>query len=124
MIRKITNSIFTISVISMMFFMSSCNTNPKIELKPYPQTAKDSIVDNYFGTEVADPYRWLEDDKSEATAAWVKSENEVTFDYLSQIPYREALRERLSEIWNYRKTGQPTKHGDYYYLFTARGGLK
>ena len=65
---------------------------------------------------VAGPYRWLEDDNSAETAAWVAAENEVTFDYLSQIPYRPAIDERLTELWNYEKIGAPTKVGDRYFF--------
>lgn len=72
------------------------------------------MVDNYFGVEVPDPYRWLEDDNSEATAAWVAAENAVTEDYLAQIPFRGAIRERLTELWNYPKEGAPAN--------TATGG--
>jgi len=77
----------------------------------YPVTKKGTVVDRYFGVEVADPYRWLEDDRSEETGVWVKSENKVTFDYLSKIPYREALKSRLAELWNYEKIGPPFKEG-------------
>lgn len=69
----------------------------------YPQTRKDDTVDTYFGDQVADPYRWLEDDMSDETAAWVKAENAVTFGYLDQIPYRDALKDKLTDIWNYEK---------------------
>jgi prolyl oligopeptidase len=70
----------------------------------------------YFGTEVSDPYRWLEDDTSAATAAWVEARNKVTFDYLSRIPYRKKLQERLTELTNYEKIGIPfKKHGKYYF---------
>ena len=99
----------------------SCNEK-KIETKPYPETRKDlSVKDNYFGTAVADPYRWLEDDRSEETAAWVKAQNEVTSDYLSQIPYRDAIKERLLELYDYPKYGAPSKKGDYYFFFKNDG---
>ena len=73
----------------------------------YPKTKKGETVDIYFGTNVADPYRWLEDDKSAETAAWVKAQNEVTYDYLSKIPFREALKSRMEKLWNYEKIGAP-----------------
>ncbi len=94
-----------------------------IKVKEYPATERGDVVDNYFGTEVADPYRWLEDDASEATAAWVKAQNEVTFDYLDQIPYRDQIKARLTELWNYAKQSAPTKHGDYYY-YSYNDGLQ
>ncbi|TWX63792.1 S9 family peptidase [Colwellia demingiae] len=87
----------------------------------YPVTAKGDVVDNFFGTDVADPYRWLEDDRSEETGAWVKAENKVTFDYLSQIPYRGQLKSRLAELWNYEKVGAPFKEGDYSYFYKNDG---
>lgn len=99
----------------------SCNNVMKIKHLPYPATERTDVVDNYFGVEVADPYRWLEDDNSEATAAWVAAENAVTQDYLQQIPFRTAIKERLTELWNYPKEGAPTKHGDYYYYYNNDG---
>ncbi len=87
----------------------------------YPTTQKGSVVDNYFGTDIADPYRWLEDDRSEETAAWVKAENKVTFKYLSKIPYREQLKSRLAELWNYEKIGAPFKKGDYTFFYKNDG---
>lgn len=82
----------------------------------YPETAKVDTVDVYFDTQVPDPYRWLENDTSAATAAWVAAENKVTNDYLSQIPFREKLLKRLTELANYEKIGTPfKKHGKYYF---------
>ncbi|WBX73665.1 prolyl oligopeptidase family serine peptidase [Tenacibaculum pacificus] len=87
----------------------------------YPKTTKKPIVDDYFGTKITDNYRWLEDDKSSETENWVKAENEVTFNYLSKIPYREQLKDRLSELWNYEKLGTPFKEGDYTYFYKNDG---
>ena len=87
----------------------------------YPKTTKQPVVDEYFGTKVTDNYRWLEDDRSTETEAWVKEENKVTFDYLSKIPYREQLKERLSELWNYEKVGTPFKEGDFTYFYKNNG---
>ena len=97
------------------------NTTQKTISIIYPESKKGSVVDNYFGTDVADPYRWLEDDRSEETGAWVAAENKVTFDYLAQIPYREQLKTRLSELWNYEKVGAPFKEGDYTYFYKNDG---
>ena len=82
-----------------------------------PATRKDNTVDNYFGTEVADPYRWLEDDASDETAAWVEAQNKVTSHYLGCIPFRGKLLQRLTEVSNYEKVGTPTrrKNGKWYY---------
>ena len=87
----------------------------------YPETVREGVVDNYHGTEIADPYRWLEDDNSERTAAWVKAQNEVTFGYLNSLPQREAIRERLTELWNYPTQGAPAKRGEWYYISRNSG---
>jgi prolyl oligopeptidase len=87
----------------------------------YPQTKKGETVDLYFDTKVNDPYRWLEDDKSAETAAWVKSENEVTYDYLSKIPFRAVLKDRLQKLWNYEKIGSPSTEGNFSYFFKNNG---
>src|SRR5688572_22393804 len=78
----------------------------------YPETKKMNIKDDYHGTMVADPYRWLEDDNSQETKAWVKSQNEVTNSYLSAIPYRNEVKKRFEELWNYKKYTAPYKHGE------------
>ena len=75
-----------------------------------PVTREDDTVDVYFGTEVADPYRWLEDDNSAETAEWVKAQNKVTDHYLKGIPFRGKVLERLKEVSNYEKIGIPTRH--------------
>lgn len=87
----------------------------------YPETKKVDTVTNYFGTDVKDPYRWLEDDRSTDTEAWVKSQNEVTYGYLDNIPYRQELKDRLSKLWNYEKVGAPFKEGDYTYFYKNDG---
>ena len=89
----------------------------------YPKTMKDGTVDDYFGTKVADPYRWLENDTSQQTAAWVEAENEVTNAYLQKIPFRKKLLNRLKEVANYEKIGMPfKKHGKWY--FSKNDGLQ
>ena len=98
-----------------------CNQQPKqperYSVKAYPETRKDTtVVDDYFGTKVADPYRWLENDTSAETADWVKAQTEVTNDYLSHIPFRNALKDRLTEFVNYERYSMPSKkHGRYIY---------
>ncbi len=115
------------SKLAMMFAFTltwclmSCNNTMKINMLPYPETHCDSVVDNYFGVSVADPYRWLEDDRSEATAQWVAAQNRVTFDYLHQIPYRDAVRERLTQLWNYPKVGVPQRVGEWWLTFRNDG---
>lgn len=87
----------------------------------YPQTKKVDTVDTYFGIEVKDPYRWLEDDRSQETADWVAAENELTFAYLNKIPFRETLKNRLSDLWNYEKVGAPFHEGNYTYFYKNDG---
>ena len=90
---------------------------------PYPATRQVDTVTTYFGTKVADPYRWLENDQAPDTKAWVQAENQVTQDYLGKIPYREAIRTRLTKLWNYEKYSSPTKEGKYTY-FSKNTGLQ
>ena len=89
----------------------------------YPKTTKKPVIDTLFGTAVTDNYRWLEDDRSTETEDWVKAENGVTFEYLNKIPYREQLKDRLTELWNYEKIGTPYKEGAYTY-FSKNDGLQ
>ncbi len=87
----------------------------------YPPARKSDVVDDYHGTKVADPYRWLEDVDSPETRAWVEAENRVTFAYLEQIPERERIRRRLTELWDYPKYGAPFKKGGRYFFFRNSG---
>ena len=87
----------------------------------YPETKKVSHTDTYFGTQVADPYRWLEDDKSVETENWVKSENEVTYNFLSKISYRENLKARMTTLWNYEKISAPFQEGEFSYFYKNNG---
>jgi len=87
----------------------------------YPETKKVDVTDDYHGTIIADPYRWLEDDKSEETAAWVEAQNKVTFEYLEQIPFREDIKNRLTQIWDYPKYSVTFKKGDRYFYFKNDG---
>ncbi len=102
----------------------SCNTEKKAPSEmalSYPETKQVDTVTTYFGTDVKDPYRWLEDDMSDETAAWVESQNKVTFGYLDQIPYRKSLKDRLEKLWNYEKLGRPFKEGEYTYFYKNDG---
>ncbi len=87
----------------------------------YPETRKSDQKDVFFGKEVADPYRWLEDDLSEETKDWVRRQNEVTYAYLEQIPFRESIRQRLETLWNYEKYSAPFQEGNYTYYFKNDG---
>lgn len=106
-----------------LLLMVACQKTQQSEVVKitYPETKKVDSVDVYFGTEVKDPYRWLEDDRSEETANWVKAQNEVTFGYLAQIPYRETIKKRLEKLWNYEKIGAPFKEGEYTYYYKNDG---
>ncbi|HRX82130.1 MAG TPA: S9 family peptidase, partial [Pirellulaceae bacterium] len=89
----------------------------------YPRTRRSDHVDQYHGTSVPDPYRWLEDPDSDETKAWVEAENKVTFAYLESIPEREAIKERLTKLWNYERFGLPTKRGRRYF-YSRNDGLQ
>ena len=104
----------------ILLIMSSCKEE---QIAKYPETRKGEVVDTYFNKHVPDPYRWLEDDRSEETAEWVKTQNVSTYEYLDQIPYRNELKERLEKIWNYEKIGAPFKEGKYTY-YSKNDGLQ
>jgi len=89
----------------------------------YPETKKVDVVEDYFGTKVPDPYRWLEDNESPEVAAWVEAQNKVTFAYLDQIPYRAAIKNRLMKLYNYPKFGAPTRRGEWF-IFSKNDGLQ
>ncbi len=93
---------------------------PSIDVT-YPETKKSDHVDEYWGEKVADPFRWLEDDYSEETKAWVEAQNKVTFGYLEQIPFREAIRQRLEQVWNYERISAPNTFGEYQYYYRNDG---
>ncbi|MAH81996.1 MAG: S9 family peptidase [Flavobacteriaceae bacterium] len=87
----------------------------------YPKTKKINVISNYFDSEIIDPYRWLEDDRSDETERWVKKQNEVTFKYLNKIPYKNKLKERLEKLWNYEKVSAPFEEGEYTYFYKNDG---
>lgn len=99
-------------IVAMTVLISSCNSSRY----NYPETKKVDTIDHYFGTDVPDPYRWLEDDNAPEVKEWVEAQNEVTFSYLNQIPFREKVEERLKEIWNYPKVGVPFEKGGYFFI--------
>ncbi|MFN6062729.1 MAG: prolyl oligopeptidase family serine peptidase [Bacteroidota bacterium] len=115
----------------LLFFVTlglvalSCNKTDKMPLPlmkvNYPETKTIDHTDNYFDSIVPDPYRWLEDDRSTETGEWVKSQNDVSFDYLNKIPFRGAIRERLAKLWDYEKYSAPFKEGDYTYFYKNDG---
>jgi prolyl oligopeptidase len=107
------------SLFSIMNFFSAAQTSPLT----YPQLRRGDQVDDYHGTKVADPYRWLEDTDSAETHAWVEAENKITFAYLDQIPYRQPIRDRLTKLWNYERFSTPSQFGGRYF-FQHNTGLQ
>jgi len=110
--------IFALIVVTTFIFLSSCQQQAQIQ---YPVTKKGDVVDDYFGTKVADPYRWLEDENSPEVKKWVEEENKVTFAYLEKIPYREKLRQRIREVYNYPRYSSPFRAGEYYFFYKNDG---
>ena len=115
-----------ILIVSLVAGLTACQNEAdsdknKMTKLDYPDTKKVEQTDTYFGEEIKDPYRWLEDDRSEETGNWVKAQNKVTNSYLDQIPYRDSLEKQLSDIWNYEKIGAPFKRGDYTYFYKNDG---
>lgn len=111
------------SLLCLIILTLACTNENHFKPIPveYPITQKSDHVDSYWGEEIADPYRWLEDDYAENTKEWVIAQNKVTFDYLNKIPFREAIRERLERVWNYEKEGAPFFYGDWTYYFKNDG---
>ncbi len=108
---------------AVSLILASCTTQ-KTAMKStfkYPETKKVEHADEYFGTKVSDPYRWLEDDRAEDTKDWVQRQVAFTNDYLAKIPFRDEIRTQLKDIWNYEKIGAPFKEGDYTYFYKNDG---
>jgi len=105
-----------------LLLLSACSGRSGMKLN-YPVTRTGNVVDTIFGKPVADPYRWLEDDRSAETAEWVKEQNKLTFEYLGKIPFREEIRKRLSAMWNYEKFTAPFREGEYTY-YSKNDGLQ
>ena len=122
--KAIIKPLTVFALLQPMFALAQTTAEPankqKIEME-YPDTRQENITDNYFGTTVADPYRWLEDDQSEATKQWVTAQNKVTQSYLTNIPFRNAIKERLTKLMNYERSSQPFKEGDYTYFYRNSG---
>jgi prolyl oligopeptidase len=116
-------------MLGLGFLLSACLENGdrqkhgelQVGFSVYAETRKGEVIDHYFDMPVADPYRWLEDDMSLETGAWVAAQNAVTFGYLSKIPYREAVRKRLEVLWDYEKVSAPFKEGAYTYFYRNTG---
>ena len=106
------------SILLMSFLITGSMATAQIK---YPITKTVNVTDEYFGTSVSDPYRWLEDDRSEATAEWVKAQNEITDAYLAKIPFRKKLKERLTTLYRYGRSSAPFKRNGKYYFFSNDG---
>ena len=106
------------SLIFLTLLLFSCETKNPID---YHETKKIPVIDSYFNSEVTDNYRWLEDDMSAETESWVSSQNEKTYEYLSQISLREQLKNRLTNLWDYEKISSPFKEGKYTYFYKNTG---
>lgn len=112
----------TLFFAATVFVACKNEATPELNMSvTYPETKKVDTVDTYFGEQIADPYRWLEDDRSKETEAWVKAQNEVTFSYLDKIPFRKQLKERMEKLWNYEKISAPFKEGNYTYFYKNNG---
>jgi prolyl oligopeptidase len=114
-------AMLTLLLLSIVLAFAACQK--QAARLSYPATKKVNQVDDYFGTKVADPYRWLEDDNAEDVKAWVKAENEVTFGYLDKIPFRPKIKARLTEIYNYPRYSSPFRAGEHY-IFYKNDGLQ
>ncbi|MCX6552252.1 MAG: S9 family peptidase, partial [Acidobacteria bacterium] len=110
--------LFTL-VVLMTFTLSAQQAAPY----KYPDAKKADQVDDFFGTKVADPYRWLENSDAPDTRAWIDAENTITFAYLEQIPERARLKDRLTKLWNYERYGVPSREGAWY-VFSRNTGLQ
>jgi prolyl oligopeptidase len=111
------------ALLSIALAGALCATAVRAQRIQYPETRKVDHVDTYFGVQVADPYRWLEDDHSPDTTKWVDEQNKVTFDYLEKIPYRQQIRERLTKLYDYAKYSAPSRRGAYF-VFSKNDGLQ
>jgi len=114
-----------IILLSLVLFLTGASYGDKEKKNQptfvYPETEKIDQVDNYFGTKIKDPYRWLEKEGAENVKSWIKAQNQVTFDYLAKIPYREKIRSRIKEIFNYPRYSSPFRTGEYYFFYKNDG---
>jgi len=115
-----TTTLLLCSILLIMACESKKEKKQEVALD-YPETKKVDTVDTYFGTEVPDPYRWLEDDRSEETAQWVEAQNDVTFAYLNNIPFKDKIKSRLEKLFNYERVSAPFERGDYIYFYKNDG---
>jgi prolyl oligopeptidase len=121
--RVIRGTVFVLFFITILVFLPSCKQEEGISQPPitYPETRKGDVADDYFGTLVPDPYRWLEDDNAPEVMKWVGQQNEVTFGYLEDIPIRDKIRQRLTDLFDYPKYSSPFRAGEYYFFYKNEG---
>ena len=112
-----------ILILTVFLLCAACRESSQLEKVSYPPTAKGNVVDDYFGTKVADPYRWMEDLDSKPVADWIASQNQVTTNYLAKLPLRERFRKRITELWDYPKVGIPRREGSRYF-YAKNSGLQ
>lgn len=120
--RRVSATLFLVTSFVVLSFSQEVVPQAQRTTK-YPPTKKVDVADEYHGNKVPDPYRWLEDTESDATAAWVEAQNEVTQAYLRSLPSRAPMRDRLEKLWNYERYGLPRKRGDRYF-YTHNDGLQ
>jgi prolyl oligopeptidase len=110
-------------ILSLFLLLNVFSIEMRSSTFEYPKARKSDQADDYHGTKVADPYRWLEDPDSPESRQWIEAENKITFDFLKKIPARQKIKERLTELWNYERFGVPSKEGSRYF-FTRNDGLQ
>ena len=113
--------ILIVAIVVLFYYFKNITSMENNKKWNYPFTKKVDVVDDYFGVKVADPYRWLEDENSPETKEWIKKQNELTFSYLSKIPYRTKIKKRLEELWNYERKSTPFVKGDLTFYFYNEG---
>jgi prolyl oligopeptidase len=122
--RRMRKKIIVLIILLSFVFLPACQQQAEKEIQPAPTytvTQKGDQVDDYFGTKVADPYRWLEDDTAEEVKNWVEEQNKVTFAYLENIPFREKIHKRVTEVYNYPRYESPFRAGGYYFFYKNDG---
>jgi prolyl oligopeptidase len=120
--ERMRKKLLVLIILLSFVFLPACQQQKEIQPAPvYPVTQKGDQVDDYFGTKVADPFRWMEDDTAEEVKKWVEAQNKVTFGYLENIPFREKIRQRVTEVYNYPRYSSPFRAGEYYFFYKNDG---
>jgi len=119
--EQMRKKLLILITLTLIVFLPACQEQVEEAPLTYPVTKKVDQVDDYFGTEVADPYRWMENDTAEDVKEWVGEQNKVTFAYLDKIPFREKLRQRITDVYNYPRYSSPFRAGEYYFFYKNDG---